>query len=63
MVIWRLLENHVQVSSSAKHLRADVPESVHHCNAESFAVILSAAKDLALPAQDKLREVFRPAAS
>jgi hypothetical protein len=63
MVIWRLLENHVQVSSSAKHLRADVPESVPHCNAESFAVILSAAKDRALPAQDKLREAFRPAAS
>ena len=60
IVIWRLPEDHVQVSSSAKHLRADVPENVPHCNAESFAVILSAAKDLALPAQDKLREESRP---
>jgi hypothetical protein len=31
------------------------------CHSESFAVILSAAKDLALPAQDKLREESRPA--
>jgi hypothetical protein len=29
------------------------------CHSESFAVILSAAKDLALPAQDKLREESR----
>ena len=29
------------------------------CHSDSFAVILSAAKDLALPAQDKLREESR----
>ena len=31
------------------------------CHSESFAVILSEAKNLALPAQDKLREESRPA--
>jgi hypothetical protein len=29
------------------------------CHSDPFAVILSAAKDLALPAQDKLREDSR----
>ena len=36
-------------------------KTLHWCHSEPFAVILSAAKDLALPAQDKLREESRPA--
>jgi hypothetical protein len=35
-------------------------KTLHGCHSESFAVILSAAKDLALPAQDKLHEESRP---
>jgi hypothetical protein len=36
-------------------------KTLRNCHSESFAVILSAAKDLALPAQDKLREESGPA--